>query len=246
VSRLSVFISYAHADKPLVRRLARSLALHGLKVWIDEGELLVGDSVIERISSAIEEVHFVVAVVSPNSVASAWCRKELALAMSGSLGRQGVKILPLRVNKVPMPPSLADTLYLDLDDDNVQHVAEKLVLAAMRHNVQHEIAASPTAQSPSPAPIEHPGISVEDPLSAYKTANANVDSSLPRMTGTVKWFNSEKGYGFLASEQTGLDYFVHYQQIEKEGYRDLTEGEQVSFKVVPGQRGPTAESVRPL
>ncbi len=62
-------------------------------------------------------------------------------------------------------------------------------------------------------------------------------------TGTVKFFNSEKGYGFISREQ-GDDVFVHYSNIEGSGYRSLTEGQQVSFDVAPGRKGEEAHNVR--
>jgi CspA family cold shock protein len=61
--------------------------------------------------------------------------------------------------------------------------------------------------------------------------------------GTVKWFNAEKGYGFITQNEGG-DVFVHYSAIEGEGFRSLNEGEQVEFEVVPGPKGPQAKSVR--
>jgi cold shock protein len=61
--------------------------------------------------------------------------------------------------------------------------------------------------------------------------------------GTVKWFNSEKGYGFI-SQTAGADLFVHYSQIDGGGYRNLEEGQQVEFEVGQGQKGPQATAVR--
>ena len=62
--------------------------------------------------------------------------------------------------------------------------------------------------------------------------------------GTVKWFNEEKGYGFIAQDG-GKDLFVHFRQIEgSSGYKTLTEGQAVSFDVGEGQKGPQAENVR--
>ncbi|MDG2428444.1 MAG: cold shock domain-containing protein [Acidimicrobiales bacterium] len=61
--------------------------------------------------------------------------------------------------------------------------------------------------------------------------------------GTVKFFNAEKGYGFL-SVTDGEDVFVHYSNIEGEGYRSLDEGQAVEFEVGPGRKGPEALSVR--
>jgi CspA family cold shock protein len=61
-------------------------------------------------------------------------------------------------------------------------------------------------------------------------------------TGTVKWFNAEKGYGFIQMED-GHDVFVHYSAIVGEGFKTLDEGQRVEFDVVQGQRGPQAENV---
>jgi cold shock protein len=63
-----------------------------------------------------------------------------------------------------------------------------------------------------------------------------------RTSGTVKWFNNTKGYGFI-SQQTGADVFVHYSAICEKGYRTLREGEQVEFDIKMGPRGPQAENV---
>lgn len=62
------------------------------------------------------------------------------------------------------------------------------------------------------------------------------------MQGKVKWFNANKGYGFIEAE-SGKDVFVHYSAIQTEGYRTLDEGEPVEFDVVEGNRGPQAANV---
>lgn len=62
------------------------------------------------------------------------------------------------------------------------------------------------------------------------------------MTGTVKWFNAEKGFGFITTEN-GEDLFAHFSQIQKDGFKSLEEGERVSFDVVDGQRGPQASNI---
>jgi CspA family cold shock protein len=64
-------------------------------------------------------------------------------------------------------------------------------------------------------------------------------------TGTVKWFNAEKGFGFITVEDGGQDVFVHYSAIEMTGYKVLEEGQQVVFEVGTGSKGPQAEAVRP-
>lgn len=62
------------------------------------------------------------------------------------------------------------------------------------------------------------------------------------MKGTVKWFNSEKGYGFISSEE-GKDIFVHFSAIQSNGYKTLEEGDKVEFKVTKSDRGETAANV---
>jgi cold shock protein len=63
--------------------------------------------------------------------------------------------------------------------------------------------------------------------------------------GTVKWFNAEKGYGFIA-EDGGPDVFVHYSAIDMPGYKSLEEGDRVEFEVSQGQKGPQADGVHKL
>lgn len=65
-------------------------------------------------------------------------------------------------------------------------------------------------------------------------------------TGIVKWFNAEKGYGFITVDEGGQDVFVHYSAIEMNGYRSLVEGQQVQFEVGAGPKGPQAEAVKPV
>jgi CspA family cold shock protein len=64
-------------------------------------------------------------------------------------------------------------------------------------------------------------------------------------SGTVKWFNPEKGFGFIAQDSGGPDVFVHYSAIATTGYRELSEGQKVQFDVTQGPKGPQAENVTP-
>jgi CspA family cold shock protein len=64
-------------------------------------------------------------------------------------------------------------------------------------------------------------------------------------TGTVKWFNPDKGFGFISRED-GDDVFVHFSAIQGEGYRNLEENQKVEFDVTQGQKGPQATNVRPV
>jgi len=66
-----------------------------------------------------------------------------------------------------------------------------------------------------------------------------------RTRGTVKWFNDEKGFGFLTRDDGEKDVFCHFSAIQVEGFKSLTEGQKVEFDVVQGQKGPAAENVVP-
>jgi cold shock protein len=63
-------------------------------------------------------------------------------------------------------------------------------------------------------------------------------------TGTVKWFNGEKGYGFITPEDGTKDLFVHFSAIQGDGYRTLNEGQKVEYEATQGQKGPQASNVR--
>lgn len=64
--------------------------------------------------------------------------------------------------------------------------------------------------------------------------------------GTVKWFNAEKGYGFIAPEDGSADLFVHYSSIEGNGFKSLDENQRVEFEVGEGQKGPQAQAVHAI
>jgi cold shock protein len=64
-----------------------------------------------------------------------------------------------------------------------------------------------------------------------------------RITGTVKWFNGEKGFGFATPDDGGKDVFVHYSAIEMSGYRNLDEGDRIEFTIEQGDKGPKATNV---
>jgi TIR domain-containing protein len=76
----SIFLSHAHEDRPFVLRLARDLASYGVRVWIDEAEMGVGDSLLEKITTSISEMDYLGVVISPHSSHSDWVTREVEIA----------------------------------------------------------------------------------------------------------------------------------------------------------------------
>jgi CspA family cold shock protein len=92
--------------------------------------------------------------------------------------------------------------------------------------------------------ITQPSVVAGDNLVSRKCSCGG--TRFPVSEGTVKWFNASKGYGFLTPDDGTPDVFVHFSAIDGSGYRELVEGQRVSFESERGQKGPQAKSVRAL
>jgi len=114
----SVFLSHSHADKPFVHRLATALRNFGHRVWIDEAEIKIGDSLIQKIRDGLDSVDYVAAILSSNSIKSEWVTKELEIACNREINERRVVVLPLMVEKVDMPGFLMGKLYSDFTEEN--------------------------------------------------------------------------------------------------------------------------------
>jgi len=106
-------MSYSHKDKSFAKRLASDLRDHGHDVWIDETKLLIGDSLFEKIGDAINNMDFVVAIISLASIKSRWVQKELEIALNREIGERRVVVLPILVDDVILPPFLKGKVYAD-------------------------------------------------------------------------------------------------------------------------------------
>jgi hypothetical protein len=113
-----VFLSHNHADKPFARKLAADLRQAGHTVWIDEAEIMVGDSLIEKIRQGLDEVDFVVAILSAASIDSPWVQRELDIASNREIAEKRVVVLPLLREQVKLPGFLQGKLYADFTDDS--------------------------------------------------------------------------------------------------------------------------------
>ena len=91
----SIFLSHTAKDKKFVRELANHLKQYNVKVWVDEAEIKLGDSLIRKIEMGIVEMEFLGVVLSPNSVNSEWVRREVEIAMTNEINGKDIKVLPL-------------------------------------------------------------------------------------------------------------------------------------------------------
>jgi predicted peroxiredoxin len=107
------FISHSTKDKPFVRKLAADLVSSGVRVWLDEQQILVGDSIPEKIAQGLAESDFFLIVTSRNSVDSQWVKKELNTALVQEIERRKVTVLPIKLDETRMPDSIKDKLYAD-------------------------------------------------------------------------------------------------------------------------------------
>lgn len=129
-----VFLSHSHPDKPFARKLAADLRANGHTVWIDEAEINIGDSLIEKISEGLDQVDHVCALLSDVSIKSAWVQKELDIASSREIGEGRVVVLPLLLEDVPLPGFLKGKLYGDFRDENGYEASLSLLLRALGTN----------------------------------------------------------------------------------------------------------------
>ena len=108
-----VFLSHTWKDKGFVRRLAGDLRAAGVRVWLDEAELTVGDSLIEKIRAGIDEMEYLAVVLTPQSVASEWVKREVDIAMSQEIEGKRLKVLPLMLEECALPGFLQGKVYAD-------------------------------------------------------------------------------------------------------------------------------------
>ena len=109
----SIFLSHNSADKPFVRRLAQSLQSQGHVVWLDEAEINIGDSLIEKIREGLDKVDYVAVVLSQNSITSTWVQRELDISSNREIAEKRVILLPLMLQHVELPGFLLGKRYGD-------------------------------------------------------------------------------------------------------------------------------------
>ena len=123
----SIFLSHNHADKQFVRRLAKDLKKLGVRVWIDEAEVKIGDSLIDKLREGIDKMDYLGVVLSSNSISSSWVKKEVDIAMNQEIKGKRVKVLPLLIEDCELPWFLEGKLYADFrQEENYENEFSKL------------------------------------------------------------------------------------------------------------------------
>lgn len=129
----AAFICHSHEDRAFARRLAVALSGAGLRVWIDEAEIKVGESLIGKIERGISDSAHLVAIVSQASIASAWCREELRMALSRQIRSRHFSVLPVVIEDCELPGFLQEKKFADFREPHHFEEAMQELLAALKH-----------------------------------------------------------------------------------------------------------------
>lgn len=114
---MAIFISYSHEDKDFVDKLAVELVKNRARIWMDRWELSVGDSIVDRVQTAIKDASALLVVLSEAAVKSQWCKKELSAGLIRELDEKRVVVLPVLLESCEVPTFLKDKLYADFRVD---------------------------------------------------------------------------------------------------------------------------------
>ena len=148
---ISAFVSYAHEDQELMLELVEHLQAQGLDIRYDQVVLNIGDSLIQKIAAEIADGDFLIAIISPDSVESGWCQRELSLAATQGINEKRAKVLPVRFRSAQIPPILGDTFYGDADHFSVETIAEQLAAVMQAHLEGRGEEAVQAAEAVEPA-----------------------------------------------------------------------------------------------
>ena len=176
----TVFLSHNHADKPFARKLARDLEGHNVKCWLDEAEMKIGDSLIQKIRNGIDNVEYFAVILSPSSINAPWVVNELDVAMNLQISGKPIKVLPIMLKECEPPGFLVGRLYGDFTDeskylDSFKTLANSIGVVFNKNALSEESCPNnlgtaidkaisynlPLMSSPFHRPFQYIGMSVE-------------------------------------------------------------------------------------
>lgn len=152
--RPCLFLSHNHADKPFVHRLANDLTAQDIRYWLDEAEIKFGDSLIQKIRSGIDNVDYVVAILSPNSIKAPWVEKELDVAMTQEINNRRIKVLPLLLQPCDLPGFLLGKFFADFTNPSSYDLKFKRLVESV------DCVFNSAAHAPASAPKSNLGCAV--------------------------------------------------------------------------------------
>lgn len=128
-----IFISHSSIDKPFVRQLAASLAYYGVPLFLDERDIKVGDNIPNKIYDALEKATHIIYVLSKSSITSNWVKEEFSIAKKKQLDKKGCLILPVLLDSIELPASIAHIKYADFRNWQVKesylHAIQEVLVA---------------------------------------------------------------------------------------------------------------------
>lgn len=141
LNKMAVFVSYNHNDYAFVDRLAHALTESRHFIWLDKWQLTAGDSIIDKVQSALSKAEAILIVLSQNSIQSNWCKKELNAGLIREIDERKVLLLPLLINDCEIPLFLREKKYADFRGDFNEGLQEVLnALATVMNTEQGRIA----------------------------------------------------------------------------------------------------------
>lgn len=139
----SIFLSYSHIDKPFANRLATDLRQKGHYTWIDDSEIKVGDSLIEKIREGIDKADYLGAIISQSSINSDWVKKELDIAMNQEIQGKKIKVLPILLSDIDLPGFLLGKKYADFRDDSLYDSSLEEIVRVLDEVISEKSSYSP-------------------------------------------------------------------------------------------------------
>ncbi|AJF00995.1 toll/interleukin-1 receptor domain-containing protein [Pandoraea apista] len=185
-----VFLSHNHADKPFARRLAADLRQAGHSVWIDEAEILLGDSLIEKIRQGLDEVDYVAAILSTASIDSPWVQRELDIASNREISENRVVVLPLVKEKVNLPGFLQGKLYADFTDESRYSDSFKVLLTRLGATEQAAPPSTDEIRRLRTELAEMKALAVEAQQSAQAHSKVALKGKSPKLRAAIESANS--------------------------------------------------------
>jgi hypothetical protein len=200
---LKVFIAYSRKDREFAEKLEKNLSQEGVDVWLDKKKLLVGDSIIEKIETAINKSDYIIAVLSNVSVRSNWVKKELYWAIMKEQELDAKLVLPVKIEECDIPGFLKDKHYTDFSDPNnfiepFYGLLDRLSITGIqdrcehcKHNITLLLDRCPhCARSASPPNVRTARVPIERETLAVRYEAAMEDAAARGCEKIVRHFES--------------------------------------------------------